>query len=54
LLIGSRPDGTSGALLTVQSGTDLYTFVMTNPPANAQDLLSGLAQAVLAAASQPQ
>jgi len=50
LLIGSRADGTSGAVLTVQRGTDLYTFVMASPPANAQDLLTGLAQAVLAAA----
>jgi len=44
--------GRSGATLVVQSGTDLFTFVMANPPSNAQDLLTGLAQAVLATPSQ--
>ena len=47
-LTGTNADGKSGAILSVQSGTDLYTFTMTNPPDNAQDLLTGLAQAVLA------
>jgi hypothetical protein len=53
-LMGSGSDGKSGAMLTVVSGTDLYTFAMSNPPDNAQDLLTGLAQAILANAQQQQ
>jgi len=44
----SNSSGMSGAYLSVVSGADLYTFVVANAPANAQDLLTGLAQAVLA------
>jgi hypothetical protein len=49
---GSEADGPQGAMLIVQSGADTYTFAMRDPPPNAQDLLTTLAQAVLASAAQ--